>query len=212
MHLSPEQLDALQELLNIGVGRAAGSLNQMVEKPIRLHIPFIQLGTIDELAPNVHQIQQSPLSSVQLPFQGTFSGSACLLFPTTSAAALVSALIGTEEDPDTMDSLQEATLTEIGNIVLNGVMGSLANILQNQITYSVPFYQETSLQTLLQPVPSDSSGLVLWAQTHFTIEEYAITGDIMLMLGITDMGLLINALSTFMNSTAPHHASTGHTS
>ena len=111
-----------------------------------------------------------------------------------------------------MDSLQEATLTEIGNIVLNGVMGSLANILQNQITYSVPFYQETSLQTLLQPLPSDSSGLVLWAQTHFTIEEYAITGDIMLMLGITDMGLLINALSTFMNSTAPHHASTGHTS
>ncbi len=209
MHLSPEQLDALQELLNIGVGRAAGSLNQMIEKPIRLHIPFIQVGTREELTPHIQQIQQAPLSSVQLPFQGTFSGSACLLFPTTSAATLITALIGDEEDSDTMDSLREATLTEIGNIVLNGVMGSLANILHNRITYSVPFYQETSLQELLQPLSSDSCDILLWAQTQFTIEDYAITGDIILMMGIIDMGLLINALNILMTSTSPHHVSAG---
>jgi len=209
MHLSPEQLDALQELLNIGVGRAAGSLNQMIEKPIRLHIPFIQVGTREELTPHIQQIQQAPLSSVQLPFQGTFSGSACLLFPTTSAATLITALIGDEEDSDTMDSLREATLTEIGNIVLNGVMGSLANILHNRITYSVPFYQETSLQELLQPLSADSCDILLWAQTQFTIEDYAITGDIILMMGIIDMGLLINALNILMTSTSPHHVSAG---
>ena len=209
MHLSPEQLDALQELLNIGVGRAAGSLNQMIEKPIRLHIPFIQVGTREELTPHIQQIQQAPLSSVQLPFQGTFSGSACLLFPTTSAATLITALIGDEEDSDTMDSLREATLTEIGNIVLNGVMGSLANILQNRITYSVPFYQETSLLELLQPLSSDSCDILLWAQTQFTIEDYAITGDIILMMGITDMRLLINVLNILITSTSLHHVSAG---
>lgn len=209
MHLSPEQLDALQELLNIGVGRAAGSLNQMIEKPIRLHIPFIQVGTREELTPHIQQIQQAPVSSVQLPFQGTFSGSACLLFPTTSAATLITALIGDEEDSDTMDSLREATLTEIGNIVLNGVMGSLANILQNRITYSVPFYQETSLLELLQPLSSDSCDILLWAQTQFTIEDYAITGDIILMMGITDMRLLINALNILITSTSLHHVSAG---
>jgi len=209
MHLSPEQLDALQELLNIGVGRAAGSLNQMIEKPIRLHIPFIQVGTREELTPHIQQIQQAPVSSVQLPFQGTFSGSACLLFPTTSSATLITALIGDDEDSDTMDSLREATLTEIGNIVLNGVMGSLANILQNRITYSVPFYQETSLLELLQPLSSDSCDILLWAQTQFTIEDYAITGDIILMMGITDMRLLINALNILITSTSLHHVSAG---
>ena len=208
MHITPEHLDALQELLNIGVGRAAGSLNQMLEKPIRLHIPFIQLGKREELAPEIQRIQESTLSSVQLPFKGNFSGSACLLFPTKSAAALVTALIGAEEDPETMDSLREATLTEIGNIVLNGVMGSLANILQNQITYSVPFYQETSLQELLQPEVSDSCEMALWAQTQFTIEEYAITGDIMLMLGIPDLGLLLNVVSEIMHSTTMPHVPT----
>lgn len=208
MYISPEQHDALQELLNIGVGRAAGSLNQMLEKPIRLHIPFLQLGKMEELSQEVQKMKNTTLSSVQLPFKGTFSGASCLLFPTESAKALVIALTGESEDPDTMDSLREATLTEIGNIVLNGIMGSLANILNHQIIYSVPFYQETSIQALLQPTPSDSSEIILWAQTQFTIEEYDLTGDIMLMFGIPDLGLLVNAVSEIIHSTSAPHAST----
>ncbi len=208
MYVTPEQQDALQELLNIGVGRAGGSLNQMLEKPIRLHIPHIQLGKIDELSAEVQKMKDTTLSSVQLPFKGTFSGSSCLLFPTDSAKALVIALTGESEDPDTMDSLREATLTEIGNIVLNGVMGSLANVLNHQIIYSVPFYQESSLQGLLQPTTSDSSDILLWAQTQFTIEEYDLTGDIMLMFGVPDLGLLIQAVNEFMQPTIAAHAST----
>lgn len=207
MYISPEHLDALQELINIGVGRAAGSLTQMWEKPIRFHVPFIRLGKPDEVFQEIQRIPDTTLSSVQLPFfKGTFKGSAYLLFPIDSATALVTALTGEAEDTDTMDSLREATLTEIGNIVLNGVMGSLANILQNQITYSVPFYQETSFQELLQPTPSDSSEMVLWAHTQFTIEEYDLTGDIILMFSIPDLGLLINAVSKLSPLTTPQHA------
>ncbi len=103
MHISPEHLDALQELINIGVGRAAGSLNQMLEKPIRLHVPFIGLGNQDEVFQEIQKIQETTLSSVQLPFKGTFKGTVCLLFPPDSAAALVTALTGEAEDTDTMD-------------------------------------------------------------------------------------------------------------
>ena len=205
MQISPEQQDALQELLNIGVGRAAGSLNQMLEKPIRMHIPFLQIGKFEDLSQEVQKLRDITLSSVQLPFKGTFSGSSCLLFPTESATSLVLALTGESEDPDTMDSLRESTLTEIGNIVLNGVMGSLANVLNHRIVYSVPFYQETSIQGLVQPKPSDAPEMILWAQTQFTIEEYNLTGDIMLMFGIPDLGLLVSAVNEYVHSTTASH-------
>jgi len=84
----------------------------------------------------------------------------------------------------------------------------LANILKHQITYSVPFYQEISLRGLLKPQPSNPSEMVLWAQTYFTIEEYDLTGDIMLMFGIPDLGLLINAIGQLSHSTTMPHAST----
>ncbi len=208
MYITPEQQDALQELLNIGVGRAAGSLNQMLEKPIRLHIPALQIGKMDELSHEVQTMKDTTLSSVQLPFSGTFSGSSCLLFPTESATALVGALTGESEDPDTMDSLREATLTEIGNIVLNGVMGSLANVLNHRITYSVPYYQETSIQGLIQPNPKETCEMILWAQTQFTVEEYDLTGDIMLMFGVPDLGLLVTAVNEYVHSTTASHVST----
>ena len=99
MHINPEQLDALQELPNIGVGRAAGSLNKILEKPIRLHIPFLQVGKMEELSQEVQKMKATTLSSVQLPFSGTFAGTSCLLFPTESAKALVIALTGESEDP-----------------------------------------------------------------------------------------------------------------
>jgi chemotaxis protein CheC len=153
---------------------------------------------------------ESILASVQLPFHGSFAGSACLLFPTDSAALLVAALTGEHTDQDTLNSLKVPILTEIGNIVLNGVVGSLSNGLQHRITYSVPFYHETSLQRLIQATPSDSSEIILWAQTRFTIEEYDISGDIMLMLGIPDMRLLLNAIDTLTHPVTPHHAPTGH--
>jgi chemotaxis protein CheC len=163
---------------------------------------------MEDLSQEVQKMKDTTLSSVQLPFKGTFSGASCLLFPTESAKTLVIALTGEAEDPDTLDSLREATLTEIGNIVLNGVMGSLAKILNHQIIYSVPFYQETTIQRLLQPTLSGSSEIILWAQTQFTIQDYDLTGDIMLIFGIPDLGHLINAVSEMMHATTSPHAST----
>ena len=91
-------------------------------------------------------------------------------------------------------------------------MGSLANVLNTQITYLVPFYDETSLPELLHPTTSESSDMILWAQTRFTIEEYDISGDIMLMLGVKDMKLLWNAIQQLTQPSTPPYAVAEHTS
>jgi chemotaxis protein CheC len=210
MFINPEHVDALQELLNIGVGHSAGSLNHMLETPIRLSIPSIRVRSMAELIQELPLHNESALTSVQLPFHGSFAGSACLLFPTDSATLLVAALTGEHEDQNTLNSLKETTLTEIGNIVLNGVVGSLSNGLQHRITYSVPFYHETSLQGLIQATPSDASKIILWAQTQFTIAEYDISGDIMLMLGRPNMRLLLNAIDFLTHPVTSHHVQIRH--
>lgn len=200
MHITLEQVDVLQELLNIGIGHSAGSLNHMVGRPIRITIPAIQVGKITELLTKLSLSPEPIISSVQLPFRGSFAGSAYLLFPTESAVALVSALTGETEFENSIHSLKEATLTEIGNIVLNGVIGSLSNGLQHHIIYLIPFYQEISLPKIIQATSSDSSEIILWAQTQFTIADYNISGNIMLMLGLPDMEVLLNAIDVLSHT------------
>ena len=209
MHLTPEQLDALQELLNIGVGRAAGSLNQMLEKPIRLYIPSIRIGPIEELRKEMDAKVLGLQASVQLPFHGSFSGSTCLLFPTQRAASLVTILTDEHQDQESLNSMKEARLTEIGNIVLNGVMGSLTNVLQHHLTYSIPFYEETSIHQITQPTISDTPDIVLWAQTRFAIDDYNISGDILLLMGLQDLGCLLQAVNALLQPIESCHGPTG---
>ncbi|MEO1349410.1 MAG: chemotaxis protein CheC, partial [Cyanobacteria bacterium J06635_15] len=69
---------------------------------------------------------------------------------------------------------------EVGNIVLNSVMGAMSNALAQKLTFSVPIYQETSVEALTHSLGQDTSAAVILAQTHFKIEDLQISGDIIL--------------------------------
>ena len=48
MRMTDETLDALTEILNIGIGRAAASLSRMVETRVELRVPEIELIELNE--------------------------------------------------------------------------------------------------------------------------------------------------------------------
>ncbi len=200
MELTPDQIDALKELINIGVGRAAGVLNEMTQSHIHLQVPFIKIVSPEELKMDMGDLDRGRLSSVQLGFKGSFSGIAALIFPTDSAAKLVAVITGDERTDTDLDSLRIGTLTEVGNIVLNGVMGSIGNVLEHRINYSVPTYMEDTINNLLfskNPVPN---AMILLAQTRFTIEQLQVQGDIMLFFDVGSLDTFIATIDKSIQS------------
>lgn len=101
MKLTVDHIDALKELINIGVGRAAGVLNQMVHSHILLRVPAVEVLTLRELRRNMAGLGAEPVAAVRLSFDGDFSGEAELVFPPDSASRLVSLL--TNESMGTPD-------------------------------------------------------------------------------------------------------------
>lgn len=182
--LTGEKKDALMELINIGVGRAAGMLNQMTLHQITLRVPSIALVTLDDLGEAMNGQVDELLAAVKMDFTGTFSGTAALIFPTASAAQLVSYL--TDEKPGTpdLDALRAVTLTEVGNIVVNCVMGSITNMLSEQVKYGLPVYQEGRIAALVSSDTELVDEWMLLVQTRFSIEELHVEGDIVLILEI----------------------------
>lgn len=194
MYLKPYHIDALRELVNIGVGQAAGVLNQMLRSHIRLQVPHARVLSLSELKEEMEELGAETLSAVQLMFNGPSSGIASLAFPTDSAVKFVDILVGEESGIPDFDSIKIGTLTEVGNIVLNGVMGSIGNILNQRIGYSVPTYMEDPVKGLLGLGSPDPSTTVLWAQTRFTIEQYQITGDVILLFEMGSLDVLLGAI------------------
>lgn len=194
--ITDEQLDALQEFINIGVGRAAGMLNEMVESPILLNVPVLKVFETEALKREVMmRFSDHCLSGVRLDFSGGFSGSAELVFPTESASALVSLLTGEGPDSPDLDEVKIGTLTEVGNIVINGVLGSISNLLGQQMNYMLPIYFEDTIEGLFSSNYSFNLNTVfLLAQTKFEIKQLEIMGEIILIFEMSSFGELLDRI------------------
>jgi len=186
-------IDAVEEIVNIGVGRAAGQLNQMTGSHIHLQVPSIHLIPFCELTSLRKNIfSRDILSAVILRFKGSFSGITAVVFPPESAAALVMLLTGETEDSPDLDPMRIEALKEVGNIIINAVMGSIANVLSEHFTYSIPSYHEGPIAEIVELQNKQlGDDQVLIARTNFLIESLNIEGDILLILEIGSMDNLI---------------------
>ncbi|MBD2039673.1 chemotaxis protein CheC [Microcoleus sp. FACHB-672] len=195
MNLTANQIDALQELVNIGVGQAAGVLNEMIESHIRLQIPFVKILLPVELQQQLEgRVNGQRISAVGLGFTGSFTGLAQLVFPADSADLLAAMLSGEELGTPDLDLVKIGTLSEVGNIVINGVMGSISNVLEQRLDYSLPTYTEGTVELLLNSGSLTSKAVVLLAQTRFIIERLHIEGDVILLFNVASFDALLAAI------------------
>lgn len=194
--LSDMQLDALREMINIGVGRAAATLNEMLNKHVTLSVPHVNIIKQADLDDELSDLQakSQTLSAVRLGFKGNFSGLASIVFPPDSAAKLVNILTDSNPDSDQdMDAIRIGTLSEVGNIVLNGVIGTLSNMMSLRLSYSLPSYVEDRLQVLLRlRLAAPVAEPVLIARANFTVEELHIQGVIYLVFEAGSFQMLMN--------------------
>ncbi|PLX79967.1 MAG: chemotaxis protein CheC [Desulfuromonas sp.] len=192
---SVQQFDALKEIVNIGVGRAAASLNEMLDAHIDLQVPSICFFNLDDASKVPEYLKVERLSCVQMGFQGTFTGSAALVFPPESAAKLVTAMTGEQPGAPGMNAVMAGTLNEVGNILLNGVMGTMGNILSRPFDYSFPSYLEGSLSELLSKPNLGVEGMALMVQTNFQVKSMEIEGNVFLLFELDAFESLIQTLS-----------------
>lgn len=200
IEIKEQHLEVLKELINIGVGRGASVLNSMLNSHINLHVPVLKILKKEELSGYLHQSDLEQIAVVGLPFRGELSGSTKLIFPSESAVKLVNAFTGEIDGDIDMDAIRVGTLSEIGNIVVNSVMGSISNMLKIHFNYIVPYYQEGKLdEVILNRSESFSANNILLAQTHFSIDRLQVVGDIAIFLELGSFKYLLESIECFMN-------------
>ena len=164
---TPEQVDVLTELINIGIGKAGGILNDMLDAHVTLQVPEVKILTPEQTLELMKEYSLEKLSSVKISFKGNFSGVASLVFPPESGSTMVSILTGEDQRSDDLDSVRVGTLTEVGNIVINGVLGIISNIVNNTLTFSLPIYLEDKIDSIMSWIPEGSGRLMLLARTDY---------------------------------------------
>jgi chemotaxis protein CheC len=194
--LAPDDIDVLTEIINIGVGRAAGSLSDIIGSHVILKVPHVELLPFSKLQDVASKLGHERISSVIQKFQGAFIGSAALVFPPESAARLISALTGDAITSPNLDSVRSGTLMEIGNIVINGILGTVSNILKCNLHFSLPEFRD--INKIMELIRSDDlkshEGFIVFAETNFSIKALEISGFIVILFEVDSIDNLTSMI------------------
>jgi chemotaxis protein CheC len=196
--LSDQQQDALTEILNIATGRTAASLSQLTGEHVILDVPQITVHPIRELAPVLSTFVNGDVATVHQIFSGPVAGDALLVLDYQAAVTLVD-LMTQERIPSTrLNTSAREVLTEVGNILLNACLGVFGDLLQVRVSFSVPRLHLDALADLLRSISIDQADLQygLVVHTNFRLRDGAVSGYLVLVLGLASLDQLIQALES----------------
>ncbi len=168
--LTELERDALTEIVNIGVSRAASSLRKMIGEQVLLSVPSIEVVSHRRAARLISEREVAELIAVRQDFSGPFSGRALLIFPETNSLELVRAVTGGELSAEEVVEMEHEALAETGNVILNSCLATMANMLKRSLTMTIPEVLRGNGATLFEVDESGAEeGLVLFLYIDFAV-------------------------------------------
>ena len=199
-HLLTEiQRDALTEMVNIGFGRAAASLSKLTGERVELEAPEVAIYPVKDLPRELGRVVQGEVATVHQLFSGPVAGDALLVLDAQGAALLKELLTGEPALPLAVDATSQEVVTEIGNILLNACLGMFGNLLQVQVSFSVPRLTLDGLSTVLDSITVQSQGLRYGLVVHaaFRVRHGEVSGYLVIVLSVASLDRLLTAVDSW---------------
>jgi chemotaxis protein CheC len=198
--LTDIEQDALAEIANMGVSRAAASLRQMVGEQVLLSVPSVEIVSRQAASKMVERGNAKKLVGVQQTFEGPFAGKAILIFPEAQSLELVRSIVGSEHSLEDVIDLEQEALAETGNIILNGCLATIANVLHKTMRMSLPSIVRGDGETLFEVgSPTVGGNLVLFLYIDFNIKNRDIHGFIALLMDLPSINALKEIVADFIS-------------
>ncbi len=193
--IKPGEEAQVQELISRGLAKGGQVLSTMLNTSIELKDPALQLVDLSELKARLQQDYPETLAGVRMGYLGTLNGEVELILTTDDATRLAEVITDGLYAGDDLDALRSATISEIGNVVINAIIGTISNRLSLNLKFTVPQYMEGQLNEMLKRIESVDSSMVILAKTAFLIQELDIQGHILLLFSLNEFDAFRRALA-----------------
>ena len=198
--LTELQIDALKEASTIGSGHAVTALSQLLDKKIMITVPEVKVIPVREV-PEILGDPEAPVTAACLRILGDASGHILLLFPQSSALALVDLLlkqpIGSTK---VLSEMGESVLKEVGNILTGSYLCALTEFLGISLLHSVPSLAFDMIGAILDSIVIEmqqGTNYALCIETEFMETNTSLVkGYFLLIPDPSSLRLILKALST----------------
>ncbi|MGC9520123.1 MAG: chemotaxis protein CheC [Desulfuromonadaceae bacterium] len=203
---SSDEKEILQEVMNIAFGQATAELAEVIDIFVILSVPNIRVVKGRDLPDYfIGELNgSSVVNLIEQNFLGKFSGQALLIFPSGAEKELIK--LFNQENPEEiynvdMDTLEQETLIEVGNILIGACIGKITELLSDFVTYDPPrlLVQDLAKSTPAQ-FPVDEDSFAISIRTVFRFEQQNVEGYLFLITKQRSIQWLKKALQTFLES------------
>lgn len=197
--LNTQQENALSEIFNIGMGRAANSLSRLAGDEIEIAVPRITVVKRQEAAKILTASAGERVCSVIQGVEGDFKADAILIFPESNGLDIVRLMIG-DWTLENLSETEQAALSEIGNIILNACIGTLTNLLGGAYAVSPPSARVGTSSSVLEIEKDAYDETVILIFIEFVLARRQIHGHVAILQDAESMPCFARKVENFIVS------------
>ena len=198
--LTDMHLDALTEIFNVGAGRAASSLSEIVGDEVKLSVPSIEIIDANDVDAKLLAKSDAKFGAVSQHFSGPFDADAVLLFTEENTLEIVRDMMGSQMSIEELAEFEQEAMCELGNIILNACLSAMADMLSITMDSSLPSYAVESLHDIVHRITvSCNQPYILLLHIDLAIEKRHTAGHLIFLLSSASLTNLVTQIQRFID-------------
>ena len=199
--MSAMQQDTLSEHFNSGMAQAASALRDMARGTIEISVPTVSFLKRIAAANILVESADKRICSVAQRLEGEFNAHAVLILSESHSLAIVRQMIG-DDTLDALNDIEQEALNEIGNIILNACIGTVADFLDGEFAISLPTARIGTGWGVLQFGPRADEQMVMLISIDFILAQQRIHGHVAILQDMTSEPYFMRKLENFLSTEA----------
>lgn len=198
--LTPDQRDALQEVLNIAMGRAGDSLARILDAFVNLSVPRIRIVEVAELPKTVVEMvgDGCEATAVRQAFYDDLRGEAIVVFGQAGCKDLAE-LMG--YDSKLEGNAEQELLLDVANVLVGAILNGITETLGTELSFTAPsiMAERVPVDAVINPVNLPWTHALL-LEVNYSLENRAFKSHLLLLMAEDAIEALRQAVNDFMES------------
>lgn len=198
--LDAQQVATIEEVLNIGLGRAAVSLSSILGDEVLLtasnvHMSNLNTGKALDILKRSGEIN---MVSVAQNVSGDLDTLALVLFSESNAVDIVQRMMSQNAEQSGVLKYEYEVMSEVGNIILNACVSAFSNMMHLTLGSSLPVHHIGDCESITLDNPAHPLKLLI--NLDVVIAMRPIAGFITFSFSTTSLQLLLQAVAQYHES------------
>ena len=142
------QIDTIRELTNIGGGNAATSISKLIQKPVNMEVPTIEIINYNHVYEEI-MTADTLVDAVMMRMLGDAEGINLFLTEPEVSKRLILMMLPDDMKDKLNKELEKSVLMELVNIIVSSYLNAISKMIDANLFSSVPSYSEDMFGAIL---------------------------------------------------------------